>query len=366
MKVLHLIESLEFGGAEKVLIHLANKMSGQHQVSVCTTKRRGELEGELEPRVASIHLDLGDGNNPSLPFAIRKLLRANGIDILHIHDWGVFVEGVIATLGTSTRVVQTVHGPYIQYAPGYLSRAKRALRHAVERLLSPRVSKIIPVSGDIRQYIIGEIGISASKVAVIHNGISDIGETARDRKESGEKVSFITTGRLAAIKNHKMMLEAFALVYPEYPGISLTIVGDGDQLASLKALCGSLGIEEAVRFPGFRSDVPGLLAQHDVFLLSSRYEGVSIALLEAMCLSMPAIVTDVGGLPEMVTPAASGFVVPADSPEEFAAAMKRLVTQPSLIETLGAGARQRYVDEFSEEIVISKYNAVYEECIRNA
>lgn len=366
MKVLHLIESLEFGGAEKVLIHLANRMSAQHQVSVCTTKRRGELEGELAPSVALIHLDFGEGNNPGLPFAIRKLLRVNRIDILHIHDWGVFVEGVIATLGTPTRVVQTVHGPYIQYAPGYLSRAKKALRHSVERLLSPRICRIIPVSRDIRKYIIDEIGIPASKIEIIHNGISDIGEPARERKETGETVSFITTGRLAEIKNHKLMLEAFALVYREYPAISLTIVGDGDQLAGLRAFCSSLGIEEAVRFLGFRSDVPDLLARHDVFLLSSRYEGVSIALLEAMCLSMPAIVTDVGGLPEMVTDADSGFVVPSGRPEEYAAAMTRLVVQPSLIDALGARARQRYIDEFSEEIVISKYNAVYEACTRNA
>ncbi|MGD2172251.1 MAG: glycosyltransferase family 4 protein [Gammaproteobacteria bacterium] len=366
MRVLHLIESLEFGGAEKVLIHLANRMSARHQVSVCTTKRRGELEGELEPRIDLIHLEFGEGNNPGLPVAIRKLLRVKRIDILHIHDWGVFVEGVVATLGTSTRIVQTVHGPYIQYAPGYLSRAKKALRHTVERLLSPRVSRIIPVSEDIRKYVIGEIGVPASKVEIIHNGIADIGEAASDRRETGGKVAFITTGRLAAIKNHRMMLEAFALVYREHPGISLSIVGDGDQLASLRALCDSLGIAEAVRFPGFSSDVPGLLAQHDVFLLSSRYEGVSIALLEAMCLSMPAIVTDVGGLPEMVADGDSGFVVPSDSPEAFAAAMKQLVTGDSLIDTLGARARQRYLDEFSEEIVISKYNAVYEECARNA
>lgn len=361
MRVLHIIESLEFGGAEKVVISIANAMASRHSVEICCLKQVGSLGNDVDPTIRILCMNKAEGNDFILPFRLAKLLRQGGYDVVHTHNWGSFLEGALAGILAGTRVlVHTVHGPYTEYSSSWLSQVKRALRHFLERLLSRRFRRIVAVSDSIKDYISESIAIPTSRLMTIHNGIPAHQDDHKGRMTHDDhKVRFITVGRLAAIKNHAMMLEAFAELLKSNPQANLTIVGDGPERAAIELRLENLGIANNVKLAGFQSDVTSFLDQADVFLLTSNYEGISIALLEAMRSGLPAICTSVGGIPETVIDSESGILVPAGDVTALARAMSELANSPSKRKQFGESARKRFNIEFSQDTMVSRYESLY-------
>lgn len=360
MRILHLIESLEFGGAEKVVVTLANATSGAHEVAVCCVRRRGELARQLAPAVRVQYLDRPDGNDLSLPGRLAAVFRELACDVVHSHNWSLFIEAALAGRRAGVPVlVHTIHGPYIDYASTPVAALKRGLRHFLERRLAARFRTIAAVSEAAARYAVEQIGLPASRVVTVHNGIPDHVVEPSDRGAAAGPVTFVTTGRLAPVKNHELLLRAFARVLREAPGSRLLVVGDGPQRAELEALQRELGLGDAVSLAGFRTDVAQLLASADVFVLSSHYEGISMALLEAMQGGLPAVATRVGGVPETVLDAESGLLVePGDEPG-LAAAMLRLTREPALRLAMGRRGRELQAREFSLGAMTQRYLRLY-------
>ena len=355
MRVLHLIESLEFGGAEKVAIDLANEIVKRHEVTICCVKKMGDLAGSVDPRIRVLCLEKGEGNDYSIPIRIARLLRQSRIDVLHAHNWGVFLEAAVAGMLARTSVlINTVHGPYMDYAPGAWPKLKRKMRHLLERLFAPVFFKIVTVSDSIRQYVCDEIGIPGFRLTTIHNGIQT--DRLERTKRCENEVVCITVGRLAQIKNQAMMIRAFALT--RNAGTKLWLVGDGPERAKLEALTVELGLRARVTFVGFRHDVADLLAQSDIFLMSSDYEGVSIAVLEAMRAGLPIIGTRVGGMVETVIEN-TGILVAAGDIKAMAAALDTLIESPQRRSMLGAAGTQFLQSEFSILSMVERYEALY-------
>ena len=356
MRILHLIESLEFGGAEKVMIDLANELASRHDVTICCVKRLGALVPNVDPRIHVYCLCKEEGNDFMLPFRLAGLLRRERIEIMHIHNWGVFLEGAVAATFARTRVrLHTVHGPYPQYGPGWWPRLKCAVRHWLERIFAPRFAKIVTVSDSIREYVRNDIGIDASRLMTIHNGIS-IGATPATRKNEGDIVC-ITVGRLAKIKNHEMMIRAFHAVNCSH--VRLWLVGDGPERSRLEALSHELALGDHVIFVGFRHDVVGLLARSNIFLMSSDYEGISIAVLEAMRAGLPVVGTRVGGMPETVKDGHNGMLVEARDIEAMANAIRILIKSPQECARLGGAGRRFLEAEFSISTMVERYEQLY-------
>jgi len=361
MRVLHVIESLDFGGAEKVVISIANAMAGKHAVEICCLKHVGSLGNDVDRRIRVFCMNKKEGNDFILPLRLARLLRQGRYDVVHTHNWGSFLEGGLAGILAGTAVlIHTVHGPYTEYTSSRLSAMKLALRHFLERWVSRRFRRIVAVSDSIKDYIAESIGIPASLLKTIHNGIpirrSD--DTVKVSHHAGA-VRFITVGRLAAIKNHAMMLAAFAELLKRHPHAHLTIVGDGPERAAIEGLISGYGITGNVSLAGFQSEVSPFLEQADVFLLTSNYEGISIALLEAMRAGLPAICTAVGGIPETVTDAESGILVPAGDLGALTAAMSELASSPQKREQFGESGRKRFSSEFSLDTMVSRYDSLY-------
>ena len=355
MRVLHLIESLEFGGAEKVAIDLANAMAELHEVTICCVKQVGDLGGTVDPRIRVLCLGKREGNDYLVPFRLAGVLRRFKIDVLHAHNWGVYLEAALAgTLARTQVMIHTVHGPYMDYPPGRRAHIKRAIRHRLERMFAPCFVKIVTVSDSIQQYIRDEIGIAASRMTTIHNGIKTSGASI-DKKSNGE-VRCITVGRLAEIKNQAMMIRAFHAA--DCAESRLQLVGDGPERLKLAALARELGIEDRVEITGFRQDIAELLAQSDIFLMSSNYEGISIAVLEAMRAGLPVIGTNVGGMAETVTPE-SGMLVEAGNVDAMAQALRSLIRTPFIRGDLGAAGRKFLESEFSIDQMVARYETLY-------
>jgi glycosyltransferase involved in cell wall biosynthesis len=357
MRILHVIDSLEFGGAEKVLVALANGFASRHEVTVCCISRIGELASELDARIPVICMHRGNGNDYLLPWRLARKLRDGRYDVVHAHNWGVFLEsGIAAWLARVPVAIHTVHGPYLPRGPGWRQRVKKVLRHAAERRVARSFGRIVAVSDAIRAYIPETTGIEPARLDTVHNGIAG---GLVQRSVQARPLTFITVGRLDAIKNHAMMFRAFAQLARRWPECRLVVAGDGPQRQALESLIDELHLRPQVSMLGFRTDVADLLREADIFLMSSRYEGISIALLEAMRAGLPAVATRVGGMPEMVIDGQTGLLVPSEDTEAFAQAMARLAEAEEMRLRFGIAAQALQQREFSLETMLARYEALY-------
>jgi glycosyltransferase involved in cell wall biosynthesis len=215
---------------------------------------------------------------------------------------------------------------------------------------------VVAVSDSIRKYIPQTVGIDRERVCTVHNGIEGM---ATPLAANAGPTRFIAVGRLDAIKKHALMIHAFAGVVARGVRARLTIVGDGPQRGAIEALVDALGLRGQIELTGFRTDVSELLAQADVFVLSSHYEGISIALLEAMRAGLPAVATRVGGVPETVVSAQTGLLVDDADEAAFAQAMERLAASPTLRREMGLAAQALQQREFSLDTMLERYDALY-------
>lgn len=356
MRIMQLIETLEFGGAEKVVIDLANALVSRHEVTICCAKRLGALQTSADRRIRTHCLGKKEGNDFLVPFQLARVLRRERIDVLHVHNWGMLLEGALAGILARTPIrLQTVHGPYPQYGPGWRQSFKRNARHWFERIASRGLAKIVTVSDSIQNYVREDIGIDSSRLMTIHNGIKIC---ASPPNQTGNiEIAFITVGRLAKIKNHEMMIRAFHMA--DCPSARLCLVGDGPERNRLELLALELGLGARINFAGFRHDVAELLAQSNVFLMSSDYEGISIAVLEAMRAALPVVGTRVGGMAETVRHGHSGLLVEAGDIEAMAYAIRTLFNSPKERARLGATGRKFLELEFSIETMVERYELLY-------
>lgn len=170
-----------------------------------------------------------------------------------------------------------------------------------------------------------------------------------------------TVGRLDPRKGTDVLLAAAAqLIKKGLPELRVVVVGDGPLRDELPALAARLGIAERVHMLGDRSDVPEVLAALDVFVLPSRSEGMSNALLEAMASALPVVATAVGGNPEAVSADTTGVLIPSDDPTMMADAVLRLVTSPSLAAELGGAARRRVEERYGARAMVRRLEAIYD------
>jgi glycosyltransferase involved in cell wall biosynthesis len=210
-----------------------------------------------------------------------------------------------------------------------------------------RFARFIPVaiSMEVRTSVCDLYGLS--NCALIRNGV----EIPRETTKTGADGSclFLSVGRLSEQKNHRMLLSAFALVRSVCPGARLEIAGEGPLRQVLEEYVQSLGLSDSIVFLGLRSDMPQLLQAADAFVLSSSYEGLSIALLEAMASGLPVVTTAVEGVNDVMTDGRTGMVVGREDTAAFAQAMVKLTQSADLRRSMGRAAR---------EVVQSRYSIV--------
>jgi glycosyltransferase involved in cell wall biosynthesis len=203
----------------------------------------------------------------------------------------------------------------------------------------------------------------AHKVVTIRNGAEPprVG-AAQTPVKSG--FTLVTVGRLARVKRYDTLLRAVAVARCTVPDLRLWIVGSGDEGAALQKLCADLDLGGAVCFWGERRDVGSWLRAADVFVLSSASEGLPIAMLEAMAIGLPAIVTEVGALPELVALSGAGTVVPVGDVERLAGAIVDYANRRDELATLGRRAADCYRAHFTPDRMASDYLTLYDACLR--
>ncbi|MFC6598849.1 glycosyltransferase [Kitasatospora paranensis] len=336
-RVLWLAKGLGRGGAEQLLLNCARHAdTGRYEIEVAyVLPYKDALVPALEAAGVRVHC-LGAAPGALWPVRLRGLLAERRYDLVHSHMPIPAVAARLSAFGRrAPRLVHTEHNVWERY--------RTATRWA-NALTYRRNDAVIAVSHAVAATI-GRRRPAPDWVTVVHHGPDLAGAPegpaarAAARAELGlpqDALVVGTVGNLTAKKDQATLLAAFDLLRADHPAAALLLIGAGPLEADLRARAG-----EGVVFAGSRADVPALLPALDVFTLSSRQEGLPVALMEAMTSGLPSVVTRVGGMPEVLDDDRQGLLVPPGDPAALAAALGRLAGDPALRARLGAAARER-------------------------
>jgi glycosyltransferase involved in cell wall biosynthesis len=358
--VLILIKGLGRGGAEQLLVsgvpYLDRRRYRYHFAYLLPWK--DSLVAELEGAGLPVHCLDGAGAGGGWVARLRGLLRRERIELVHAHS-PVPAAGARVVAGRHIRVVYTEHNLWSRYHRAtYAANLATFARNDHVFAVSDEVRASIRYPGPLRL-------LPMPPVETLHHGLDPAtaggfhGDGVRTELGIPEDAPVIgSVANFKAAKDHATMLRATARVRQAVPEVRLLLVGQGPLEAETRRLAAELGLEGTVVFAGFRTDARRLAAAFDVFTLSSTYEGLPIALIEAMALGRPAVVTRVGGTPEVVADGANGLLVPPRDPAALADGLLRLLGDPELRARMGAAARSRALD-FDIRKAVGRMERVY-------
>jgi glycosyltransferase involved in cell wall biosynthesis len=301
-----------------------------------------------------------------------RIARRRRPRIVHTHTAKAGALGRIAALiATRPRplIVHTYHGHVLEsYFGPLVSRAYRL----VERLLARSSDRLLAVSEATVNDLVRLRVAPRDAFQVVPLGLdlarfddlaADAGAGFRRRLGVTPDELLVTfVGRLVAIKRVDVLLRAFARLRDRSPRLRLAIVGDGERRAELERLATALGIEDAVSFVGYLTDVTEVAAAADIAVLSSDNEGTPVSLIEAAAARVPAVATAVGGVPDVVT-AETGILVPPGDATALAAGLARLADDAALRRQMGARARGHVRERFAVERLLADIDALYQELL---
>jgi len=362
--VLHITYDMNIGGTEQVIRNLIEgRTASRYRCSVlCLDGKVGPWGKELEQKGITHHcLNRRSGFDTKLITQVRKLIKAEAIDIIHCHQYTPFSYGWFAKAFTGKPIIFTEHG---RFYPDF-GTLKRKL---INPILQTFTTAITSISAATKQALVTYENLSPNRIEVIYNGIMDeFQPPAVELKETlgidANAVVFGTISRLDPIKNQAMMIRAFARVWRDNKNTVLLIVGDGPLRQELETLMAQLQLQDAVIFTGFQPGPKRYLSIIDVFLLPSLSEGTSMTLLEAMSYGKPSIATAVGGTPEIIEDGRTGKLIDNEDEEALVTAMQQLGANASERDTLGKTAREVYLQRFTVSAMVQQYEALYQRCL---
>jgi glycosyltransferase involved in cell wall biosynthesis len=288
---------------------------------------------------------------------IRAMLRHLRPDLLGVHSAKAGILGRLAGRSLRIPVILTAHG--WTFTPG-VPRIQAALYRQIERSVGHLASKIIAVSEFDRQLAL-EAGIVADdRVVTIYNGVSDVPPPLR-ADPGGTPVRLVMVARFEPQKDHATLLSALAGLL-DLPW-EVDLVGDGPLMDPMQSLAASLGLSNRVHFRGQRMDVDRILAQAQVSVLASNWEGFPLTILEAMRAGLPVVASSVGGIGESVRDGETGYLVPRKDVALLRDRIRLLLTTRDLRLRLGANGRSRYEQCFTLQSSVSKTLALYQDVL---
>jgi len=355
LRIVVVHHALDAGGSARAAIELANHLSERgHAVWLPALARTGDWHYPVDGRVHVTELT----HNPPLAPAwrvfvqalpgLRRVLRDAGPDVLISIGALPNFAALAVNAGRRTKLVLSERAD-----PRVMSgRRFSFLRNLVYRVR--RADGFVVLTQDAAR-VVGE-WMDRASVHVIPNP-APVVDTLRPRGGSGERM-LLAMGRLVPQKGFDVLLDAWALVAPQFPSWRLTIVGEGADRADLETRTRRLGIEASVDMPGFDPQPFAVMARAEVFVLSSRYEGFGQVLLQAMTCAVPVISTDCpSGPAEIMRDGVDGVLVPVGDASALAGAMTRLMSDAGLRDRMGASARERS-EAFAPERVWAMWDEV--------
>lgn len=364
--ICHVVHALGVGGAEVLVDQMVRRLSRNYRCEVAVLDEIGEI-GERLRRDGFVveHLHRAPGIDRHCARRLRDFADRRNIQILHAHQCTPFFQAMLSRGLTGRRpVVLTEHGRHFPDTP---SRK----RMVVNRLLLKPQDRLFGCGEAVRQALIQNEGLPASRVELIYNGsdLSALKKSSPDarvriRREFGfdeDHFVVVQVARLHTLKDHQTALRTIDRVRRTVPGVRLLLAGDGDQRPAIEQSVRSLGLQRNVHLAGTRGDVADLLAAADVFLLTSISEGIPLTVIEAMAAGVPVVSTAVGGIPEMIRSGESGWLAKVGDDAGLAEALIRVHQNPDQRQSVIREAEQVARIRFSLDVMLQNYSDVYDQ-----
>jgi glycosyltransferase involved in cell wall biosynthesis len=368
LNVAHCIHGLGLGGAQQIVRYIVARADPQHfryfvYSSLGGIRRREVEETGATVRVISRRIPKFD------PIWARQLARAmsrDGIDVVHTHLFGDSLHGYLGgKMAGALPVIMTLH----TVLPG-----QNYLQRLGYRWLIPRCARAVACSEFVRSSFVSAGVRNAEEILTIPNGIEDprlrrveTGGSDEFRQELGidpRAPVIASIGRLVEAKGLGDLIRAFARIEsPGEPSPVLVVLGEGPQRDDLERRSLKEGVADRVRFAGFRQDISSLMPQIDVVAFSSLWEGLPVALLEAMAFERCVVGTEIPGILEAVRHEREAILVPPGDVERLSEALRLATSDASLRVRLGQAARRRFLERFTAGRMVDGYEALYRQAV---
>jgi glycosyltransferase involved in cell wall biosynthesis len=349
MKIVHVVYSLEMGGAEMLVAQLCRIQRSQgHDVSVCAYSMLGAVGEMLRQEGFTIHV-AGEAHPALTAWRYFRLFRRMRPDVVHCHNVAPTLQAAVSARVAGSRLVLSTRHSLV--APPY-NRSSEAMYNVVATACDFIVGICQITCANLRGTTLAHRG----KIRLVYNGSPPI---TRVKTPARATLELLFVGRMAEVKDLGTLVRAVALAAERLPQLRLSVVGDGIDRVPMAKLAAELGVADRIRFCGQQLETDGYFSAADVFVMSSVSEGLPMSLLQAMSIGVPAITTDVGGMAEILRECGSGLLVPVGDSAAMADAMVRLANDPALCAQLGARAMTAYQARFTLDRMVEGYTKLY-------
>ena len=371
IRILFVIDGLEFGGGERVFVQLAAGLRDRYQVFVASMpggrfeQQVKELGIKFYPVSMSRQLSL----KPICQ--IKEIVRDNKIELMHSQGARAdfFARLAAKMLKPKVKVVNTTAVTVESYDVGALRKVAYLF---FDRFSERYVDHFIVVSEALRRTLINTHKILPDKVINIYNGI-ELNEYRPNGKGVGSQKSEVrrefgltknipvigAIGRMVWPKGFEYLIRSIHEIAKNYPKVKVLLVGDGSLKRNLEGLTERLDLKDRIFFTGFRSDIKNILSAVDLLVVPSLLEGFPMITLEAMAMAKPIVAANIDGITEQITDGVDGILVPPKDPADLAKAVIRVLNDKELARTMGLAARKKVEQEFSLERMVSETEKVY-------
>lgn len=364
LKVAHVIGGGEFGGAERHILNLAGAVDPQAvEITVCCLFEAPFAEIAAKAGIPVMAVPMRHRLDLRVLDELAYFFRCGEFNIVHTHGVRANFLGRIAARQAGKKVVTTVHSLLKRDYPGSLSRLANSL---AERLTRGMTDRFIAVSGGLKKALVKN-GLPEERITVVYNGI-DLEALAASRRPGewraklgcAEGVPLIgMVARLHPVKGHRYFLEAAREVLAALPESKFVIAGEGPGREAMEQLAGRLGIAGNVVFTGFVDEVWPLMADLDLLVVPSLWEGFGLTAVEALALGVPVVAADVGGLPEAVRHGETGLLVPPGDTAALARSIIWMLEHPFEAAEMVRRGGEVVRREFSAAAMASRTAEVY-------
>jgi len=370
LKILFVIDGLQFGGGERVFAQLINGLSiEKYELFLACKPNKVLYQAIRNKSVKTIPLDFSKQFNPHLIFKLTRLINKNNIDIVHGQGTRAeFYARVATRLTGKAKYVATIAMPVEGFD---VSPFKKRIYRFFDRLSEKYVDRFIVVSDVLKNKLVQDRGIPSEKVVRIYNGI-EVNEYSpqnlnkyRDkiRKEfnlNNSDVLIGAIGRLVWQKGFEYLIQAIPQLQRRFPDVKVLIVGEGPLRKQLEALSRELGVQDQIILTGFRNDIKEILCTIDILLIPSLLEGFPMIILEAMAMARPIIATEIDGITEQILDNKTGFLIPPQDSNSISKTLINLILDDELCNKIGLNAREITQNEFSLSKMLTQTNEVYQ------
>ena len=360
MKIAIMCSSFAVGGAENMVAQLIAGLKAKGaDLFVVTSNPKIDSHIQKKVDLTGAKVFYNDSSKKNLFARIKNFYRINSIlrkekpDVIHT-NLSIVIYAIPYVFFHKVKLIHTVHNIPCKDVGG-------STRFLLRLLVKMKKIRFSSISKQIQHEIVKEYGVNEENAPVIVNPVDcDLYDELVSTRKMARKIRYVSVGRLAPQKNHVLLLRAFKKVLDEGVDAQLTIAGDGVLKDELIDYACQHRIDNRVIFLGEVSNIPELLIESDVFVLSSDYEGLPLTLLEAMAAGLPIVSTDVGGVSDIVKDNFNGLLVPPQNVEMLAKSMLRL-TQDEKLRKFFALNSLKMIRQYDVSHFVEKYNSFYME-----